>query len=61
MVGVMRERTENAAPSEAGEQKQWPSTGPGHKKAHAKPGTIEGNLARNTASEDAPFNDDLPF
>jgi hypothetical protein len=63
-VSVMRERTEQ--PSDAGEttQKQWPSTGPQSSPPSRarlpKPGTIEGNLAR-AASDDVPFDDDIPF
>jgi single-strand DNA-binding protein len=53
-------------PSDAGAQKPWPSQGPQSappRRAYAKPGTIEGNLARKPASDDVPFDDidKLPF
>jgi hypothetical protein len=63
-VSVMRERAEQPSDaSDAGEQKQWPSQGPQSappRRPYAKPGTIEGNLAR-AASDDVPFDDDIPF
>lgn len=58
-VSLMRERTESAQPTEAGEQRQWPSTGP-NAKPKVRPGTIEGNLALKGMDPDAPFDDDLP-
>jgi hypothetical protein len=61
-VSVMRERAEQ--PTEAGEQKQWPSTGPQASASRArlaKPGTVEGNLALKGMDPDAPFDDDVPF
>jgi hypothetical protein len=64
-VSVMRERAEQSdQPSDAGEQKQWPSQGPQSappRRAYAKPGTIEGNLALKGMDTDAPFDDDIPF
>jgi hypothetical protein len=61
-VSVMRERTEQ--PSEAGEQQQWPSTGPQTAPAtrsRPRQGTVEGNLALKGMDPDVPFDDDIPF
>lgn len=60
-VSVMRERTETAPPTEAGEQKSWPAAAPGQQKAHPRAGTIEGNLALKGMDPDAPFDDSIPF
>jgi single-strand DNA-binding protein len=57
--------SESQAPADAGEttQKQWPSTGPQSStpRDRSKPGTIEGNLARNAETAEIPFDDDIPF
>lgn len=56
--------SESQAPSDAGAQKPWPSTGPQSappRRAYTKPGTIEGNLALKGMDPEAPFDDDIPF
>lgn len=61
-VSTMRERAEQ--PSDAGVERQWPSTGPQANPSRArlaKPGTVEGNLARNTSADEFPFSDEIPF
>jgi hypothetical protein len=66
-VSVEQETNRNVEPQKQAETEQqgmWPSSGPSSApppRQRYKPGTIEGNLARNAETAEVPFDDDIPF